>query len=100
MREKFSRPGNPGAAEPEGRQSPGFNSLGRSRVIGAERKRMAKAKGQGDFLCAAKPHVGVESGTAAGHTNAGSMEAARAGWQRSHGRIGLSSSGGCRLACD
>ena len=46
-----------------------FDSVGRTRVIGAERKRVAQTARQSDFLCAAKPHVCVESGVAAGHTD-------------------------------
>src|SRR6476659_5910070 len=100
MRKKLFGAGNIGAAEPEGRQNSWFDSLGWSRVIGAQRKRVAQAARQGNLLCAAKSHVCFESGIAAGHTDAGSVEASRAGWQRSHGGIGLSNASGRGPACN
>src|SRR5579864_232963 len=68
LRKEFFGAGDPWAAQPERRQGAWFDSVGRPRVISAERKRVAQTAGQSDFLCAAKPHVSVESGVAAGHT--------------------------------
>ena len=90
LRKKFIGAGDTRTAQPEGRQGTWFDSVGRARVIGAERKRMAQAARQSDFLCAAKPNVGVESGVAVGHTDERSLEAAWPGRQRLHGRVRVS----------